>query len=87
MTATDNNGDSVIGTSANSQAQPIMVIVNGDRAKTRAQTLHQLVVERQLGEAKIATALNGEFIPAGARSRTSLQDGDAIEIVAPRQGG
>ena len=87
MTAMDNSGDAAGGTPADLDLQPITVTVNGERARTRARTLYQLVIERQLGEAKIATALNGDFIPAGARAQTNLQDGDAIEIVAPRQGG
>ena len=40
-----------------------------------------------IGEAKVATALNGEFVPARARAATPLKEGDRIEIVAPRQGG
>ena len=38
-------------------------------------------------EAKVATALNGEFVPARARNAVAVKDGDRIEIVAPRQGG
>jgi len=37
--------------------------------------------------AVVATALNGEFVPARQRAATKLTDGDRIEIVAPRQGG
>ncbi len=66
---------------------PIDVVVNGKRVATAAQTLAQLVTERDLGEAKVATALNGDFVPAGRRCETELHAGDAIEIVAPRQGG
>ena len=39
------------------------------------------------GVAKVATALNGEFVPARAREATPVKDGDRIEILAPRQGG
>ena len=39
------------------------------------------------GEARVATALNGEFVPARARAATPVKEGDRIEIVAPRQGG
>ena len=38
-------------------------------------------------EAKVATALNGEFVPARSREATPVKDGDRIEILAPRQGG
>ena len=36
---------------------------------------------------KIATALNGRFVPAPARPGTPLTEGDRIEVVAPMQGG
>lgn len=36
---------------------------------------------------RVATALNGTFLPAGLRATTILTDGDAIEVVAPMQGG
>lgn len=36
---------------------------------------------------KLATALNGTFLPATLRASTPLTQGDAIEAVAPMQGG
>ena len=36
---------------------------------------------------KVATALNGNFLPAATRAATTLKDGDALEVVAPMQGG
>lgn len=36
---------------------------------------------------KLATALNGNFLPAPSRASTALTDGDTIEAVAPMQGG
>jgi sulfur carrier protein len=35
----------------------------------------------------VATALNGDFVPAGLRAATPIRDGDRIEVVAPMQGG
>ena len=35
----------------------------------------------------VATARNGEFVPAGLRAGTPIQDGDRIEVLAPMQGG
>lgn len=64
------------------------IIVNGETTETRARTLEELCVA--LGydsEMKVATALNGDFVPAPARENTQLNEDDAIEIVAPRQGG
>jgi sulfur carrier protein len=56
--------------------------------ETGASNLRELCLE--LGheeEAKIATAVNGEFVPRDMRSKRRLEDGDEVEIVAPRQGG
>ena len=52
-----------------------------------AATLADALASLDLNDAKVATALNGEFVPARAREATSLKDGDRIEILAPRQGG
>ena len=38
-------------------------------------------------EAKVATAVNEDFVPAARRGAHMLQEGDRVEIVAPRQGG
>ncbi|MCK5495691.1 MAG: MoaD/ThiS family protein, partial [Hyphomicrobiaceae bacterium] len=35
----------------------------------------------------IATARNGDFVPATQRGKTIIAENDSIEIVAPRQGG
>lgn len=40
-----------------------------------------------LGDARVATALNGAFVPAPSRADAALSPGDALEIVAPMQGG
>ena len=63
------------------------VVVNGQPASTSAATLAALLLEAGYGGAKVATALNGAFVAERARAQTRLQDGDQIEIVAPRQGG
>ena len=63
------------------------VVLNGERRPSRAATLAALLDEAGYADAKVATAINGEFVPARARASTALADGDRIEIVAPRQGG
>jgi sulfur carrier protein len=65
----------------------IRVIVNGERTDTAATTLADLLIEQGLSNAKCATAVNEDFVPADARAATLLAHGDRIEIVAPRQGG
>jgi sulfur carrier protein len=63
------------------------LVVNGAPQELPAATLAEAIQSLDFGEAKIATALNGEFVPARERQATALKDGDRIEIVAPRQGG
>ena len=63
------------------------LVVNGELQELPAATLADALQSLNFAEAKVATALNGEFVPARARQATTLKDGDRIEIVAPRQGG
>jgi sulfur carrier protein len=63
------------------------LVVNGEQQEVSADTLADALQSLDLAEAKVATALNGEFVPARARASTLVKDGDRIEIVAPRQGG
>jgi len=37
--------------------------------------------------AMVATAVNGEFVPARARGELHLRDGDRVEVLAAMQGG
>ncbi len=63
------------------------LVVNGEPQDVPAATLAEALQSLDLTEAKVATALNGEFVPARVREAIRLKDGDRIEIVAPRQGG
>ena len=63
------------------------LLVNGDSREIVAATLAQVLAALGYADATVATALNGEFVPARAREATPVKDGDRIEIVAPRQGG
>lgn len=63
------------------------IVVNGSAVETRAVRLDALLIELGYGDSKVATALNGEFVPSPARSETAISAGDRIEVVAPRQGG
>lgn len=65
----------------------LKIIVNGEPLATGADTLANLLTELDLQEARVATARNGDFVPAPARAETRLQAGDRIEIVSPRHGG
>ena len=63
------------------------VLLNGEAFATDAKTLDELCARLGFAEAKIATAVNGNFVAAVQRSATKLVPADEIEIVAPRQGG
>lgn len=63
------------------------LIVNGDAREVEARDLAAVLSELDLNDAVVATAVNGDFVPAVARARHALADGDRVEIVSPRQGG
>jgi sulfur carrier protein len=65
----------------------LRITVNGEPRQMQERTLAELCASLGYGEAKIATALNGSFVPATRRAQTLLQDDDRVEIVGPRQGG
>ena len=62
-------------------------MVNGQPQETSARNLAELCAALGYGGAKIATAVNGDFVPAASRAETALSGEDRVEIVAPRQGG
>ena len=61
--------------------------INGEMREIEAATLADVLSALDLAEARVATALNGNFVPAAARSDTALSPGDSLEIVSPMQGG
>ena len=63
------------------------IIVNGQSLDVSATLLDAALGELGYGEARVATALNGEFVPGPVRAVTRLGDGDRLEILAPMQGG
>ncbi len=65
----------------------IGIELNGEPLDTEAATLADLLDEKGYNGAVVATALNGTFLPKGLRAATPLSDGDAVEVVAPMQGG
>ena len=62
-------------------------LVNGETTESAAETLAGLLSDLDYTGAKLGPAVNGAFVPAGARDEHRLSDGDAIEILAPMQGG
>ena len=63
------------------------ILVNGASREIRAADLGAALEELGYGGAVVATAVNGEFVPATARPAARLADGDRVEVLAPMQGG
>lgn len=63
------------------------ILVNGDWRETGAVDLAGALVEFGYAQAVVATALNGEFVPATSRPGARLSEGDRVEVLAPMQGG
>lgn len=63
------------------------LVVNGETHTIAATDLASALIALGYQDAIVATALNGEFVPARKRAATPLREGDRIEVVSPRQGG
>ena len=63
------------------------ITLNGEVRDLDGPSVTDVLEQIGLGTARVATALNGNFLPASARGGTTLNDGDALEVVAPMQGG
>lgn len=63
------------------------LLVNGDAQEVDATHLSDALEALGFKDAKVATAVNEVFVPATLRESHVLNDGDRVEIVAPRQGG
>lgn len=65
----------------------MQITLNGQRRQITGPTVADVLVEIDLATARVATALNGEFLPATARATTVLAEGDALEVLSSMQGG
>ncbi|GAN61294.1 MULTISPECIES: sulfur carrier protein ThiS [Acetobacter] len=63
------------------------IVVNDEVQDVSATTLATLLDELGYGGARVATALNGDFVPVAQRIQAPLHEGVKVEIVAPMQGG
>ena len=61
--------------------------LNGKLIDVDARTLSAVLDAQGYGGARVATAVNGTFVPAAARDNFDINDGDQIEVLAPMQGG
>lgn len=65
----------------------MQISLNGKPFEVRAGRLDRVLEELGFQGAKVATAVNGDFVARGARGDRELRDGDALEVIAPMQGG
>ncbi|TAJ30082.1 sulfur carrier protein ThiS [Bosea sp. (in: a-proteobacteria)] len=63
------------------------LLLNGAPQEIAATTLAEALAELGYAGRIVATAVNGDFVPARNRAATALNEGDRIEVVAPMQGG
>ena len=63
------------------------ILVNGAPCEVSAATLAEALGELGYAGRRIATALDGDFVPASCREAHGLYPGCRIEIVSPMQGG
>lgn len=61
--------------------------VNGKAREVASATLAALLSELDYEQGAVATALNQTFVRKADRGKTVLNEGDAVEILVPRQGG
>ena len=63
------------------------ILVNGAWRDIGAANLATVLEELGYGDSVVATAVNGEFVPATSRTDARLTEGDRLEVLAPMQGG
>jgi sulfur carrier protein len=63
------------------------VIVNGEQREISSARVDALLGELEYEGTHFAIALNYDVLPKSRWAETTLQAGDQIEIITPRQGG
>ena len=63
------------------------ISINGVAKDVTSTNLTAVLHEAGYGDARVATAVNGHFVPVSQRTSCLIEAGDQLEIVAPRQGG
>ena len=63
------------------------VIVNGEPREISSGSVDALLSELEYEGTHFAIAVNYDVLPRSQWTETSLQAGDEIEIITPRQGG
>ena len=65
----------------------MVLIVNGERRETDATRIATLLAELEFTGTQLAIAVNRSVVPRARWGDVELREGDAIEIISPRQGG
>jgi sulfur carrier protein len=65
----------------------MQIVLNGKTRDVARDRLDGVLEELGYQGAKVATAVNGNFVARQARAATRLSDGDRVEVIAPLQGG
>lgn len=63
------------------------ITVNGAAQDVTGPCLSDALTELGFSGPALATALNGQFVAAAARTETALNEHDRLEVLAPMQGG
>jgi sulfur carrier protein len=63
------------------------LIVNGEPIDAKATRVDALLGELDYEGTHLAVAVNYDVVPRARWAETSLNEGDAVEILTPRQGG
>ncbi|GBQ15002.1 sulfur carrier protein ThiS [Swaminathania salitolerans] len=65
----------------------MQILVNDETRQIRNRLLSDILVELGYGDSRVATALDGVFVPRSARAGKMVEEGARLEILAPMQGG
>jgi len=63
------------------------VTVNGEPREILSASIDALLSELEYEGTHFAIAVNYDVLPKSKWAQTALKNGDAIEIITPRQGG
>jgi sulfur carrier protein len=65
----------------------MQLTINGDRKAVAATRIDAMLRELEYEGDYFAIAVNHRVVPRARWAETELKDGDAVEILTPRQGG
>ena len=64
------------------------LLLNGETLETKAGiTVEALLLRLELGDRRVAVAVNGEISPRAEHAERVLEDGDTVEVIHTVAGG